>query len=184
MTTAVARDSGARALYLFLLLTALAVASRLLWHPPNFTAIDAIAIFAGARLLDRKLAFLLPLTAMAISDLALQLSTGMGLHSGMWVVYLAIACTTGLGMLARGRGQWALAGAGVAGATLFFALTNLAVWATSGMYTLDFAGLSQCFAMAIPFYQWQLAGVLFYGAVLLGTEALVTRRFTALAPAH
>ena len=57
-----------------------AAASRLLPHPPNFTPIGAVALFGGACLADKRLAFLVPLAAMFLSDLVI------GLHRGMPVV--------------------------------------------------------------------------------------------------
>jgi len=38
-----------------------AAATRLLPHPPNFTPIAAMALFGGAYLADRRMAFLVPL---------------------------------------------------------------------------------------------------------------------------
>jgi hypothetical protein len=170
-----AQNSTRDTLLIFALLVLLAVASRLMWHPPNFTALDAIAVFAGARLLDRKLALLMPLLALAISDLALELTTGFGFHGGMWVVYLCMGFTVWLGMLAAGRGRLAMFGAGVLGATVFFVVTNLAVWLGSGMYSLDSTGLASCFALALPFYKYQLAGVMVYLSLLLALEHVRSR---------
>ena len=45
-----------------------AVGLRLLPHMPNFTPIGAMALFGGAYL-DKRLAMLLPLSAMIVSDL-------------------------------------------------------------------------------------------------------------------
>ncbi len=44
------------------------VGLRLLPHPPNFAPIAAIALFGGVYL-SRKIAFVLPIIALAISDL-------------------------------------------------------------------------------------------------------------------
>ena len=53
---------------------------RVLPHPPNFTPVAALALFGGARF-DRKVwAFALPLTAMLLSDAALELLFGWGFH--------------------------------------------------------------------------------------------------------
>jgi hypothetical protein len=50
----------------------------------------------------------------------------------------------------------------------FFAISNFAVWAFSGMYSLDFAGLTQCYVAALPFLQNTVAGDLFWTVVLFG----------------
>ena len=44
-------------------------ASRFIPHPPNFTALGAIALFGGAFLKDKKLAFSIPIIIMILSDL-------------------------------------------------------------------------------------------------------------------
>ena len=59
----------------FLVLTLLIVATAatralplLVPHVWNFTAVGALGIFAGAQFSDKRLAFVMPLAAMAISD--------------------------------------------------------------------------------------------------------------------
>src|SRR5437867_1888705 len=74
-----------------------AAATRLLPHPWNFTPITAMALFGGARFADKRLAFLVPLAAMFLSDLML------GLHRHLPVVYGSFALIACLGFLLRGR---------------------------------------------------------------------------------
>ena len=63
----------------------IAALSRLIPHPPNFTPIIAIGLFSGAYLKnDRKLAFLLPLCSMIVSDLFL------GFYLISIIVYLCL----------------------------------------------------------------------------------------------
>src|SRR5215208_7087089 len=58
---------------LIALLSAIAAAAvlRLMPHPPNFTPIGAMALFSGAYLDRRALAFVAPLAALLLSDLLL-----------------------------------------------------------------------------------------------------------------
>ena len=73
-------------------LIGLAVASRLLPHPPNFAPITGIALFAAARFQQKWFAFLLPLFCLFITDLVLGLS---------WInlfVYGAFALISLMGM--------------------------------------------------------------------------------------
>ena len=82
-------------------LTALVCAaawSRLLPHLPNFTAVPAMALFSGALVGRRALAYALPLLAMLVSDLALAaLVYGTKAFVMMPAVYAAIAATTSSG---------------------------------------------------------------------------------------
>lgn len=103
------------------------VASRLLPHPPNFTPVIAVFMMSGV-------VSLLPcLVAYLISDAII------GFHSYMLWVYASLFAVA---YLQRGA---------VFSATLFFIITNFAVW-TSGYYGYSLQGLIMCYVMAIPFY--------------------------------
>ena len=54
-------------------LIVLAVASRLLPHPPNFAPITGIALFAAAKFQNRLIALALPLVCLFMTDLILGL---------------------------------------------------------------------------------------------------------------
>jgi hypothetical protein len=156
-----------------------AAITRLLPHPPNFTAVTALALFAGAQISDRRLAVLVPLAALFLTDLAL------GLHSGMLLVYLCVAAVVGMGALVGPHLQpLKLAGASVAGSVLFFAVTNFGVWARDGLYAHTMAGLAECYVAAIPFFQNAIVGDLFYTAALFGGFEFLRRAVPALSPAR
>lgn len=172
------RNERASRLLLLVGLIAAAALSRLIPHPPNFSPIEATALFAGAVFVDRRLALLVPIAAMLLSDVFL------GFHGGMPVVYACIALTAWFGRgLAQRRSALRIAAYGLASAVFFFVATNLHVWLGSGMYPLTAAGLAECFALALPFFQNQLAGVAFYSLVLFGGFALVERRDARVARA-
>ena len=140
-----------------------AAALRLVPHPPNFSPIDAMALFSGAYLGRRALAFAAPLGALLLSDLVL------GFYHGMATVYFSVALVTILGMMAlRRRSALRVGAAALASSVLFFVITNLGMWLYSGFYPRTFAGLEACFVAAIPFFQNTVAGDLFYAAVLFG----------------
>ena len=90
-------------------------------------------------------------------------------------------------MLARSHRVWPVAiGGALATSLIFFVTTNLAVWAFSGMYSLDGAGLLQCYTAALPFLKYTVAGDLFWSVALFGGAALLRwcteRSDAALAP--
>ncbi len=64
---------------LLALLSAIVVAAalRLAPHPPNFTPIGAMALFSGAYLGRKWLAFAAPLAALLLSDAVLGFYRGM-----------------------------------------------------------------------------------------------------------
>ena len=64
---------------------------------------------------------------------------------------------------------------------LFFLLSNVAVWAFSGMYPLNLAGLAQCYVAALPFLDKTMLGDLFWTGVLFGGAWLVQHAAGAVA---
>jgi hypothetical protein len=149
---------------------AAAAALRLVPHPPNLSPIDGMALFSGAYLGRRWLAFAAPIGALLLSDFVL------GFYSGMLFQYAAVAIVVLFGMLALSRPTVVrLAVATVASSALFFGLSNFGVWVASGMYADSVAGVAACYAAAIPFFQNTVAGDLFYSGLLFGGFALAER---------
>lgn len=148
----------------------LAVAMRLLPHPPNFSPIGAMALFSGAYLDRRAIGFIAPLGALFVSDIFL------GFHSQMWIIYGSVASVVWLGwLLAPDRSAARIGGAALAGSLLFYLVTNFGVWAFSDMYPKTMAGLAACYVAAIPFFQNSLAGDFFFTLVLFGGFSLTER---------
>lgn len=151
--------------------------ARLLPHPPNFTPLGALALFGGASFGNKRAAMLVPLAALFLSDLVL----GFSLITP--VVYAAFLLIVGLGFWLRRRsGAAHIAFAAVAGALLFFVVTNFGVWTLGGLYPQTLAGLGDCYVAAIPFFRNTLVSNLIYSALLFGGLALAEKRFAALRP--
>ena len=167
-------DNKARLLALLLAIFA-AAAMRLLPHPPNFSPIAAMALFSGAYLPKRSLAFIAPIAALLLSDLVL------GFYPELVFVYLSVAATVLIGWAVSKRKTVVhVAAAAVAGSVLFYLVTNFGVWLMSGMYPMTAAGLVACYVAAIPFFQNTLAGDLFFAALLFGGFAVAERLLPVL----
>lgn len=163
-----------RSITLVLIILAVAV-FRILPHPPNVSPIAAMALFGGAYLADKRLAFLVPFLALLLSDLIL------GLHDTMLYVYGGFALTVVIGFWIQkqvnvGRVVVATIGASF----LFFLLTNFGVWFTSGLYPMTPDGLMQAYIAGIPFFQNSLLGNLVFTALLFGGFAALQRNVPAL----
>ncbi|WP_242104684.1 MULTISPECIES: DUF6580 family putative transport protein [unclassified Lysobacter] len=165
-----------------------AAMSRLLPHPPNFSPVEAIALFGGAYFASRAWAVLVPLAAMLISDVVLAALNG-GSYSfanyfastSFWLVYGCIAVSTVLGFGLRGKvGGARVLGYSLLGSALFFLVTNFGAWLGSTMYPQNGAGLVAAYAAGIPFFQWTVLGTLFYSALLFGGFALLRRQLPML----
>lgn len=154
---------------------AFAVVFRLVPHPPNFSPIAAMALFSGAYMPRRALAFAAPLLALLLSDLVL------GFYPGIAFIYLSVALTVLLGWaISRRRSAPMIAGAAVAGSVLFYVLTNFGTWLSTDLYPKTIEGLAACYVAAIPFFQNTLAGDLVFSALLFGGFALAERALPQL----
>jgi hypothetical protein len=162
---ACAMELSAAELSLALTLVGLDVVARLAPHAPNFTPIAASAVFAGMMFRSRALALAVPLSAMFVSDLV------VGPHDWriMSVIYAALALPALLGMWGRSRrAVVVLAPLVLSSSLLFFATTNFAVWAFSGMYAHDLDGLLHCYVAALPFLHNTVIGDVFWTTLLFG----------------
>ena len=130
------------------------LASRFLPHPPNFTPVIAIFMLSGG------LSLLPLLITYMITDAVI------GFHSYMLWVYASLFA---IAYFQRGA---------VFSSTLFFVVTNFAVW-TGGWYGYTLEGLLTCYIMAIPFFVNMLISTLIFAQVFkyVKTHTLNTPKF-------
>jgi len=160
---------------LALAIIALAAALRIAPHPWNFTPVGAMALFSGAIIRNRRLAFLFPILALFAGDIF------VGFHKLMPVVYASFLVSVAIGFLLRDRRTVGRIGlATLLGAIQFFLITNFAVWAFGLSYPRSSAGLLACYIAGIPFFWNTLAGDAVYAALFFGGFALAERLFPAL----
>jgi len=162
-----------------------AALTRLFPHAPNFTPIGAMALFAGAYITNRWLAFGIPALAMLLSD-ALMGFNGWYFMEQTIAVYGTYALITWLGTaMQKNKGVLRVAGFSVVSSLIFFVITNLFVWIGGffhqpALYPLNMAGLTECYTLAIPFFDRTLLSDLFYNAVLFGGFYLLQINVPAL----
>jgi hypothetical protein len=137
-----------------LMFVVLAVFVRLAPHPPNFTPIVALALFGATTFSNRVLGTLLPLIAMAISDIYL------GFYSiSIWVYgsFLAISLLGHYWKTVKTKNI-------LMSSLIFFIVTNFGVWLTGYPKTIE--GFVLCYTLAIPFFINAIAGDLFFSYIL------------------
>jgi len=169
-------------LVILAVLIALGVAGRLLPHPPNFTPMAAIALFAGFIFIKRYMAVVAVISTMLLCDYFAfgSLSSSWFGSKSMFVVYLALLFPIVFkNFLQKKIGVLRIFGAALASSSVFFLATNFAVWAFSPMYEKTLEGLVLCYTMAIPFFQNTVAGDLIWSGVIFGTY-LVLRNYSNL----
>ena len=142
----------------------------------GFSPVIAIALFSGFIIKEKDISFLMPLLALFLSDLCIQLLYNGGLfpypgfYTGQWKNYLILIAATLLGWSLKGRNYSTLAIGTVAAPTLFFLISNFLVWnAGYATYTKDFNGLLHSYEAGLPFYRNSLiATTLFLPVIILG----------------
>ncbi|VVA43290.1 conserved membrane hypothetical protein [Candidatus Roizmanbacteria bacterium] len=139
----------------YLLIILLAVVARLIPHAPNFAPIGGLALFSGSHF-KKKIALLIPLAAMFLSDIFL------GFHKTIPYVYVSFIIITLIGGLIKNNKWQSLALASLISSFLFFLITNFGVWASFDMYPKTIDGLIQSYAMGIPFFRNTILSDLFY----------------------
>jgi len=160
---------------LALVLIVLAAALRIAPHPWNFTPLGAMALFSGAVLKDRRLAFLFPLVALFAGDLFI------GFHKLIPIVYSSFLLSVLIGRFLQNRRTVLRIGtATLLGSAQFFLLTNFAVWWLLNSYPKTDSGLAACYLAGLPFFWNTLAGDSLYAALLFGSYALAEHFIPAI----
>ncbi len=153
----------------------LAAVLRIVPHPWNLAPVGAMALFSGAMVRDRRLAFMFPLLALFAGDLFI------GFYKLMPVVYSSFLLGVLIGRwLQNRRTPIRVGGATLLGAIQFFTVTNFGVWALGSFYPRTLGGLAACYAAGIPFFWNTLASDALYVTLLFGGCALAERFVPAL----
>lgn len=163
-------------------------------RPYGFAPQMAMALFGGAVIKDKRLAFLLPLISMLVSDVFYQVLYVNGLSQikgfyggGQWINYVLIASVTLFGFLLKKLTVLRVMAFSLSGSVIFFLLSNFAVWAGGGGFgrPKTFDGLLMCYydglaflrdyGLVKGFYGNLFIGDLFFCTILFGSFYLLDR---------
>ena len=136
---------------LVLILIIFGIISRIIPHPPNFSPVTAIALFGGLNFSDKKIAFIIPLLILIVSDFFL------GFSSINIIVYISFILVVFIGTRIKKISIQNILLSGF----IFFLVSNFGVWVIGYPMTID--GLILCYTMAIPFFGYSIAGDIFFG---------------------
>lgn len=159
----------------------------IIFYPWNFSPLTAVCLMCGATIVDRRLSFALPLTAMLISNIGIGLLTGRwewAFPATWWMPYACFALAVWMGMLLRRRGQrhplLAAVGMGLGFEVVFFAASNFIYFYGSGsLYPQTWAGLLDCYAAALPFFRNAPLGTLAFTLLLFGPLGVAEPRMAS-----
>jgi len=193
------KNSNKKSIFTVLILVSLAVASRLIPHPQNFTPITGMTLLGAAYFSRKWMVFIIPILAFWVSDLILNnivysaYMDGFTLfNTNMIFTYGAIILIALIGTKLLKKIKFTnLLLASLSSSVIFYLLSNFGTWVGSGMYPKTLSGLGTCMAMGIPFLSTgaedpffinTMAGDLFYTFLLFGLYYLSVNSFK-LSPA-
>ena len=178
------------ALTLLIILSAL---SRFVPHGYNFTPIAGMALLGAAYFDKKRLAFLVPILILFVSDFILNNTlyrTFFPDHEGIvffseFMIYTYIGTAAmvlmGMGLLKKVSAPRIL-GSAIAATVLFFLITNFGVWANGLMYPKTGAGLISAYVAGLPFMSGHLIGNVVFSFILFGAyEIIIDRKLTDVA---
>jgi len=151
----------------------------------NFAPVAAVAL-CGAAYLPRRLAAILPLAMLFVSDLVLNV---FHYHQPLFTFdilprYVALGVISLLGFALRGRSNLGrLLLASVAGSVIFFVVSNTGSWLSDPGYAKTAAGWFQAMTTGLPgypstwwFYRYTLLSDLFFTALFAACMAVPAKR--------
>jgi hypothetical protein len=133
----------------------------------NFAPMAAIALCAAAYF-PAKFKFTVPIIALLISDVVLNLSYGYSLLSPFVLShYVGFALVGALGWLLRNRASIkTLLPASIAASVIFYVVTCAVSWLFDPGYVKSFAGLIQALTVGLPAYSATPSWMFFRNSVL------------------
>jgi len=181
--TAITMQAKKNSIVVATAIIAIGAFSRLIPHMPNFSVIEALALFGGAYLTSRVLAVAVPIIALYLSDLVINNTIarpffpeqeGIILYAD-YMPYNLLAMVA-IVLLARVTlskvSALRVLGSALGASVLFFIVTNVGSWLTYPIYSKDLAGLSAAFTAAVPFYQNTWVSSVLFSTVLFGSYEL------------
>lgn len=168
---------------LLLLAFGLLVVAGSVFRVAGFAPQIAMAVFGAAVIKNKRLAFLLPLVSMFVSDVLYEVlfrngyAPYGGFYEGQITNYILLAGITFIGFAARNLNWMRIVAATVAAPTIYFLISNFLVWQAGGglQRPKTFDGLLMCYNDAIPFFKSGLISTIVFSAILFSSYLLIQK---------
>ena len=166
------------------LLILIAAISRVVMYPHNFSPIVGMAVFSGAIIKDKRLAFALPLFSMFLSDVMFEV---FHIAPGFWgwgqlVGYGIFALITIIAFSLKKISILNVAAYSILSSVIFFVLSNSSVFVFDNsvyhIYPQSFTGYIDCLYAGLPFFKTGLLADQVYSGVLFGAYYLLQQTST------
>ena len=159
----------------------IAIVSRFIPHPPNFTPILSICFFSGIMFNKIKYAYSIPIIFMLLSDLII------GFYSLIFWVYFSLIIIISLGIYLNKNYQKSnnskpivLYLGTVSSSLIFYLISNFGVWIGSVFYKQDISGLINCYVAALPFLKNNLLSNLFFTTIIFYSYKIIFKKTGSL----
>ena len=152
----------------YLLLILIGVVSRLLPHAPNFTAVGAVALYSGYYIKNKKLAVLIPIALMLLTDGII----GFYQWQVMASVYGSFLLVFAFGNIISKKKWTSSIPISIVGSLAFFLITNFAVWQFNVFYPHTLNGLISCYISGLPFFRNSFLGDTIYTTTFFSATEL------------
>ena len=154
---------------LFLLVFVAAVYRVIPGRPWGFAPQFAMTLFCGAVIKDKKIAFILPLFSMFISDILYQILYING-FTALEGFYDGI-----VGFSVDENNVRSILKGSLFSPTVYFVLSNFITWLSGGglQRPKTLVGMMQAFADGVPFYGNSLVATLLFSFILFGAHQFI-----------
>jgi hypothetical protein len=160
-------------------LIVLAATMKVATFPHSINPIIAISLFSGVLIKDKKWAFAIPVFAMFVSDLMLEVFNIAPGFYGMGQIgnYASLLFVTVLGFTMKKTNLVSVAGYSIASSLVFFFLsnTNSFLFENASTYGAGLQGWANCLVAGLPFLRNGMAIDLCFSVLLFGTYVAYTK---------
>jgi hypothetical protein len=149
------------------------IPTHLLGLPYHFVPLGASLLFFGAKMPRKQM--WIPLALFAASDIILtKFVYQYPFSADTYVSWLWYAAALGIGMLlSKNDNLVRVAGASLAASVSFFLVSNLAVFFSWNMYPKTWAGLAQCYTLAVPFFRSTLVSDMIFSLAFFSVPVAI-----------
>lgn len=151
----------------------------------DFTPVGAMALFGGCYFSEKWKAYLVPLLTLWLSDLVLNYAVYF--HHWVWFtpgfawIYGSFALIVLMGTFIKKVSIRNVLVAGISSALLFWLISDFGVWVGISPYPKTFAGLTACYAAAIPFLRNMMFSNIIFSAIMFGAFEWAQKKYPMLA---
>lgn len=149
------------------------IPTHLLGVPFHFVPLAASLLFFAAKMPRKQM--WIPVALFAASDVLLdKLVYHYPLNGDTYVSWLWYVGALGLGLLLRKNDNlWRVAGASLAASVSFYLVSNFGSFLFMEMYPKTWAGLAECYTLAIPFFRTTLVSDMIFSLAFFSVPVAI-----------